>query len=80
LTDSQFVVKMIAMNTVEKTWIPPELMAELQQAAENAAKGISDPEDAKKACEEMDQIREQIRARHGILDIGVPAIRELRDS
>jgi DNA-directed RNA polymerase subunit F len=71
---------MIAMNTVEKTWIPPELMAELQQAAENAAKGISDPEDAKKACEEMDQIREQIRARHGILDIGVPAIRELRDS
>jgi DNA-directed RNA polymerase subunit F len=80
LTDSQFVVKMIAMNTVEKTWIPPELMAELQQAAENAAKGISDPEEAKKACEEMDQIREQIRARHGILDIGVPAIRELRDS
>jgi hypothetical protein len=71
---------MIAMNTVEKTWIPPELMAELQQAAENAAKGISDPEEAKKACEEMDQIREQIRARHGILDIGVPAIRELRDS
>jgi hypothetical protein len=55
-------------------------MAELQQAAENAAKGISDPEEAKKACEEMDQIREQIRARHGILDIGVPAIRELRDS
>jgi DNA-directed RNA polymerase subunit F len=80
LTDSKFVAKMIAMNTVEKTWIPPELMAELQQAAENAAKGISDPEEAKKACEEMDQIREQIRARHGILDIGVPAIRELRDS
>jgi hypothetical protein len=71
---------MIAMNTVEKTWIPPEFMAELQQAAENAAKGITDPEEAKKACEEMDQIREQIRARHGILDIGVPAIRELRDS
>ena len=70
---------MHSMNTIEQSQIPAELMAELQKAADNAAKGIRDPEEAKKACEEMDRIREQIRARHGILDIGVPAIRELRD-
>jgi hypothetical protein len=28
----------------------------------------------------MDRIREEIRRKHGTLDIGVPAIRELRDS
>jgi hypothetical protein len=28
----------------------------------------------------MDRIREEIFQKHGILDIGVPAIRELRDT
>jgi hypothetical protein len=60
------------------TGIPPELMAELQAAADKAAKGIRDPEDMRKAREEMDRLRETIRQREGILDIGVPAIRELR--
>ena len=69
-----------AMNTLEQSTIPAELMAELQQAVENAIKGVRDTDKAKKACEEMDRIRDSIRARHGILDIGVPAIRELRDS
>jgi hypothetical protein len=59
--------------------IPRELMAELQEAAEKAAKGIRDPEALKKAAERMDRIREAIRKEHGILDIGVPAVRELRD-
>jgi hypothetical protein len=27
----------------------------------------------------MDRIREEIRRQHGVLDIGVPAIRALRD-
>ncbi len=60
--------------------IPPQIMAELQAAADRAAKGIRDPEIMAKACERMDQLREEIRRKHGILDIGVPAIRELRDS
>lgn len=59
--------------------IPQQIMAELQAAADRAAKGIRDPEIAAKACERMDQLREEIRREHGILDIGVPAIRELRD-
>jgi hypothetical protein len=60
--------------------IPANLMADLQDAADKAAKGTRDPEEAKKACEEMDRIREEIRAKHGVLDIGVSAIRELRDT
>ena len=60
--------------------IPARLLAELQHAADDAAKGNRDREKAKKACTEMDRIREEIRKKHGILNIGVPAIRELRDA
>lgn len=59
--------------------IPPQIMAELQAAADRAANGLRDPEIRAKACERMDHLREEIRREHGILDIGVPAIRELRD-
>jgi len=55
-------------------------MAELQTAADRGAKGIRDPEAMLKACERMDRLREEIRRKHGILDIGVAAIRELRDA
>lgn len=68
------------MATIEhNSLIPPHVMAELQAAANQAAKGIRDPEIMAKACERMDQLREEIRREHGSLDIGVPAIRELRD-
>ncbi len=59
--------------------IPPEVLAELQEAADNAAKGIRDPEAARLARERMDRMREEIRKKHGLLDIAVPSIRELRD-
>jgi hypothetical protein len=68
------------MKTIEQTTgLPPEVMAELQKAADRAAKGIRDPEIMRKARERMDRLREEIRHKHGVLDIGVPAIRELRD-
>jgi hypothetical protein len=54
-------------------------MAELEEAARQALSGIRDPEAMRRACERMDRRREEIRQKHGILDIGVPAIRELRD-
>ena len=63
------------MNSDE---IPPEVMAELRQAAERAAAGVRDPETMRRACERMDRLREEIRRMHGVLDIGVPAIRDLR--
>ncbi len=68
------------MATVEKTpAIPPELMAELQLAAEDAAKGIRDPEKMRLAAEEMDRTREEIYRRVGLVDFAVPTIRALRD-
>jgi hypothetical protein len=67
------------MGSNETHPIPPELMVDLQEAANKAAQCVRDPEDMRKAAEEMDRIREEIRKNHGILDIGAPAIRELRD-
>lgn len=56
-----------------------EAMARMQQAADRAAKGVRDPERMRKAAETMDRISEEVRKRHGLLDIAVPIIRELRD-
>ena len=63
----------------ETNLIPPEIMAELQEAADRAARGLRDPKAMAEACDEMDRISEEIRRQHGVLDIGVEAIRELRD-
>jgi hypothetical protein len=54
-------------------------MAELEEAMRLALSGVRDPEMMRRACERMDRMREEVRKKHGILDIGVPAIRELRD-
>ena len=59
--------------------LPTEVIAELQDAADRAARGIRDPEITRRSRERMDRLREEIRRKHGILDIAVPAIRELRD-
>jgi hypothetical protein len=62
------------VNTV----FPPEVRAEIEEAVRRAMSGVRDPEAMRRACERMDRIREEIRQQHGVLDIGVPAIRELR--
>jgi len=55
-------------------------MAELEEAICRAASGVRDPEVMRKAAESMDRLREDIRRKHGILNIGVPAVRELHDA
>jgi hypothetical protein len=66
--------------TEKKTsWIPPEIMAEMEEAARQAMTPYRDREKMRQACERMDRMSEEIFRKHGILDIGVPAIRELRD-
>jgi len=60
--------------------IPPEVMADLEYAAELAASGRRDPEFARRIGEEAKRVREQVLQRNGVLDIGVSAIRELRDA
>jgi hypothetical protein len=67
------------MATPELSAIPPEVMAEMVEAACRAMSGVRDPEVMHRACERMDRISEEIWRKHGVLDIGVPAIRELRD-
>jgi hypothetical protein len=51
----------------------------MQEAAIKAMSPVRDPEAMKKACERMDRMSAEVYKKHGLLDIGVPAIRELRD-
>lgn len=68
------------MATIEPSTISPELMAELRRAADRAARGVHDPEAMRKACEDMDRIREENRRLFGEQNIGVDIIREMRAS
>lgn len=68
------------MTTFEHTTVPAELLTELRDAVSRASEGIRDRAVMDRACRDMDRTRAEILARHGILDIAVPAIRELRDA
>jgi hypothetical protein len=61
------------------TGLSPELLAEMEEAARLAMTNHRDPERMRQACERMDRMSEEVFRKHGVLDIGVPAIRELRD-
>jgi hypothetical protein len=63
-----------------ETSISADVMTLLHEAAEKAAKGIADREAMRKACEEMGRISEEVHRRSGVLDIGVPTIRALRET
>jgi len=52
---------------------------ELQEAIEKARSGQRDADAMRKASERLDQTREAMQRKVGIVDIAVPAIRELRD-
>ncbi len=68
------------METTKTTFLPPEIMAQLEEAARRAAAGVRDPEIMRLACEHMDKLSEENRKRFGIQDIGVQIIREMRDA
>ena len=70
---------MKGMDTHDENGIPPELLAEMQRAVDLAARGVRDADAMRRACEDMDRLREEIFRREGLLDIGVPSIRALRD-
>ena len=61
-----------------KSAITPELEAEFQAAIRQAMSSTRDPEAMRRAAERMDRMREETYRQHGLLHIGVPAIRELR--
>jgi len=60
--------------------IPPDVMADLEAICNAIAAGRRpDPELARRAAERADRMREEVRRRHGILNIAVDLIREGRD-
>jgi hypothetical protein len=61
-----------------KLAITPELEAEFQAAVRQAMSAKRDPEAMRRAAERMDRMRDETYREHGLLDIGVPTIRELR--
>ncbi len=65
------------MNTVDQT--ADIAQADARAVFDHFSFGTPlDPEIAKRVRERGDNIREEVFQRHGLLDIGVPAIRELR--
>jgi queuine/archaeosine tRNA-ribosyltransferase len=68
------------METTEQiTESPADLKADIAKALDNLAKGIRDPEAAKKACERMDRMREENRKLFGEQNWVVEFIRKMRD-
>jgi hypothetical protein len=61
------------------TELTPGIENELADAMQRLLAGVRDRKAMQKSCERMDGIREEIRKKHGVLDFGLTAIRELRD-
>ena len=66
------------IQQLNKSAITPEMEAEFQAAIRQAMSSTRDPDAMRRAAERMDRMREETYRQHGLLDIGVPAIRELR--
>ena len=68
------------MSTETKTTgVPEDVRADARVVAECVAAGKPiPPEVARRVQEEARKITERVYRQHGLLDIGVPAIRELR--
>ncbi len=64
---------------LKNTGIPPEVLADLEEAARYAASGVRDPEIMRQACESMDRMREELRGKYGEMNVAVDLIREIRD-
>lgn len=68
-------IKMASTGT-----IAPDVFADGEAVIEAIIAGRKlDPELARRVRERAATITEEIRQTHGVLDIGVPAIREFRD-
>ena len=59
--------------------IPGEAVHELHEILAGASTGVRDSETMRKAREEMNRMREELRQRIGTVEIAVDLIREARD-
>lgn len=55
-------------------------MTELQDAADRAAQGSRDPADMRRALDEANRAREELRKTLGTVDLAVELIREARNA
>lgn len=68
------------MDTTEHSTIPPEVMADAQAVIDHLMSGKPlDPETYRRIRERAERITEEIRQKHGELNIAVDLIREIRD-
>jgi hypothetical protein len=58
---------------------PAAASADLEEAARYAASGVRDSETMRQACDRMDQLREELRRKHGEMNVAVDLVRETRD-
>jgi hypothetical protein len=66
-------------NAQKPTGIPSELAAALDEALRNAMTPHRDPDAMRQACDEQDQLREELRQKVGEVDIAVELVREGRE-
>lgn len=69
------------MKTIDLTTagLPPELAADAQAVIDSITSGTPlDPEVARRIRERSDRLRDETLRAHGVQDIGVDLIRELR--
>jgi len=67
---------MTAATTPDAT---SEALKELREAIDRLMRGEHDAEAIRKACERMDEMREELRSRIGTVEIAVDLIRDARD-
>lgn len=61
------------------TSTPAEVVAELQASLALAASGVRDPGTMRKAREEMNRMREELRQKIGTVDVAVELVRDARN-
>ena len=67
------------MKTIETNAVTAEALADLEYAIKLFHSGKRDPEFEKKMQAKGDVIRQEMLAKHGVLDVAVDLIREGRD-
>lgn len=69
------------MNAAETNAVPVEVLRDAQLIADCVAAGKPIPaEVARRVREDAKRITQAVYEKHGLLDIAVPTIRELRDA
>ncbi|MFI5460322.1 MAG: hypothetical protein ACHRXM_33310 [Isosphaerales bacterium] len=70
------------MATVEKpSFVPPEEMADMEEVIRliSAGKSVTDPALLKRIYERSEKVRREMFEKHGVTNIAVDLIREVRD-